>query len=59
MLAWIGWWWALPLLALFWIAIAMFFRDPNRDLPGDLAPGDMISPADGVEAAVAELGGAS
>ncbi len=42
-----GWWWAAVIVGLVWLAGVAFFRDPMRRLPRDLAPGTMISPADG------------
>jgi len=46
------WWWALGVVALLWLAVVLFFRDPVRTLPKDLSPGDMICPADGVVSAI-------
>ncbi len=46
-LAWLGWTWAIVLVAIIWLALAAFFRDPTRHIPDNLAPGDMLSPADG------------
>jgi len=43
----LSWWWLIPVAALGWLVVAGFFRDPPRSLPSSLAPGDMISPADG------------
>ncbi len=51
--AWaLGWLWLVILIAIPWIAVLLFFRDPPRALPADLAPGDMICPADGVVSAI-------
>ena len=49
---WMGWWPAVAIVAVVWLAAAMFFRDPLRRLPRDLAPGAMLSPADGRISAV-------
>ena len=48
----LGWWWALVVVVVVWLALLSFFRDPIRRLPRDLAPGDMLSPADGVVSAI-------
>jgi phosphatidylserine decarboxylase len=45
-LAWMGWWWAVGVAGLAWLAFALFFRDPLRRIP-DAPPGVMLSPADG------------
>jgi len=37
------------------LALLSFFRDPPRRLPANLAPGDMLSPADGVISAVLDV----
>jgi phosphatidylserine decarboxylase len=50
--AWLGWWWAVVLIAVVWIAVMSFFRDPIRRVPTDLPEGTMLSPADGVVSAV-------
>lgn len=49
---WVGWWPAAAVTAVPWLAVLLFFRDPIRPLPSDLAPGAMLSPADGVVSAV-------
>lgn len=41
------WCWALVPLALLWLALLAFFRDPIRRVPRDLPPEVMLSPADG------------
>ena len=46
-LALLGWWWGLVPLALVWLAVLSFFRDPIRRVPTNLAPGTLLSPADG------------
>ncbi|MCA9284056.1 MAG: phosphatidylserine decarboxylase family protein [Phycisphaerales bacterium] len=46
--AWLSWWWWIVGVALVWLALVAFFRDPIRRVPTDLAPGAMLSPADGV-----------
>ena len=49
---WLGAWWAAAIVAVLWLALLSFFRDPLRRLPADLRPGDMLSPADGTVSAV-------
>lgn len=49
-----GWWWTIP-VAVVWVALVSFFRDPIRRVPRDLPPGTMLSPADGKVSAVEEL----
>lgn len=44
---WLAWWWVIGVIAVFWVALAAFFRDPNRYVPTDLPQGTMLSPADG------------
>ena len=44
---WLGWWWALVPLALIWIAVAGFFRDPLGRRPATSDERDLVSPADG------------
>ncbi len=46
-----GWILAGP-IALGWFVVAAFFRDPIRRIPKNLAPGSMLSPADGVISAI-------
>lgn len=48
----LGWWWIVAVVAILWLAVLSFFRDPIRRLPAELEPGDMISPSDGVISAV-------
>jgi len=48
----LGWWWAVAVTAILWLAVVLFFRDPIRRRPRDLAAGAMLSPADGVVSAV-------
>ncbi|MBX3373782.1 MAG: phosphatidylserine decarboxylase family protein [Phycisphaeraceae bacterium] len=48
----LAWWIPLAILAVLWLAVLSFFRDPFRRIPGGLAPGDMLSPADGVVSAI-------
>jgi len=52
---WLGWMWALAPVWLLWLAIAAFFRDPPRRVPGDLPPTAFVSPADGVITAVERI----
>ncbi len=53
--AWLGWWPAVAVVAVLWMAAAMFFRDPWRRPPRDLPPGAMLSPADGRISAVSRV----
>ncbi len=53
--AWLGWWLAVAVVAVLWLAAAMFFRDPRRRPPRDLPPGAMLSPADGRISAVSRV----
>jgi len=50
--AWMHWWWALALVALVWLALVAFFRDPWGRRPATTSPNDMVSPADGKISAV-------
>ncbi len=45
-------WWAVAVVVVLWLAVAMFFRDPLRRAPRDLPRGAMLSPADGRVSAV-------
>lgn len=51
-----GWllldWWAIVPVLVVWLALMSFFRDPIRRIRTDLAPGVMLSPADGAISAV-------
>jgi phosphatidylserine decarboxylase len=49
------WWIPLGAAALVTFALLSFFRDPPRRVPSNLAPGDMLSPADGVVSAVFDV----
>lgn len=53
--AWFGQWWAVGVVVVLWLALVSFFRDPWRKLPANLAPGDMLSPADGTVSKVFEV----
>lgn len=44
--------WLVGIIIVIWVALLAFFRDPSRRVPTDLAPGDMLSPADGTISAV-------
>jgi len=48
----LGWWWVVGVLAIVWVALVSFFRDPIRRVRTDHGPGVMLSPADGVVSAV-------
>jgi len=52
---WLGWWPAVVVTAILWLAVALFFRDPIRRRPRDLAAGMMLSPADGVISTVSHV----
>lgn len=49
---WLAWTWAIAITVIIWFALLLFFRDPVRRMPRDLAPGAMLSPADGTISAV-------
>ncbi len=53
--AWQGWWWAVGVVVVPWLAVAMFFRDPIRGIPRGLGPECLLSPADGKISAVANV----
>ena len=48
----LNWYWLAIIIALIWLALVSFFRDPLRRIKTNLAPGTMLSPADGVISAV-------
>lgn len=43
----VQWFWLAGVIGLVWLGVLLFFRDPPRRIPRNLAPGDMLSPADG------------
>jgi phosphatidylserine decarboxylase len=49
-------WLVLIPIALLWLALVSFFRNPWRRIPRDLPEGTMVSPADGVVSGVEYLG---
>lgn len=49
------WWIVVALLVIILLGLLSFFRDPIRRIPGNLGPGDMLSPADGVVSAVFDV----
>ncbi|MCH8821876.1 MAG: phosphatidylserine decarboxylase family protein [Planctomycetes bacterium] len=51
-LALLGWWWAIIVPALVWLAVLAFFRDPWRRVPDNTPDGLFISPADGCVSSV-------
>lgn len=53
--AWLGWWWAVAIVAVLGLALLSFFRDPIRRIATDLPQGAMLSPADGTVSAVLEV----
>lgn len=52
---WFGQWWGLIPLAVGWIAVAGFFRDPLGRRPATENSNDLVSPADGRVSAVLEV----
>lgn len=46
-LALLGWYWAIIVPVILWLAVLYFFRDPIRKVPDNTADGLFISPADG------------
>jgi phosphatidylserine decarboxylase len=50
-----GWWIVVGVVVVLALALLSFFRDPPRRIPANLAPGDMLSPADGVVSAVLDV----
>ncbi len=51
--AFLFWWPAAIPLAVLWLAVLSFFRDPERE--ADCAPADLLSPADGTVQDVTEM----
>ncbi len=49
---WLQWWWGFIPIAIGWIAVAGFFRDPVRRVPNHLLSTIMLSPADGTISAI-------
>lgn len=49
---WLGWWWAIALVAVVWFALVSFFRDPLFRRAATNEPNDFLSPADGTVSAV-------
>jgi phosphatidylserine decarboxylase len=54
-LGWFGWWWGLPVVLVVWLALVSFFRDPARQVPDNMPPEVLLSPADGTVSAVLEV----
>lgn len=52
---WFGWWWAVGVVVVLWLAGVAFFRDPIRRIAQDLEPGAMLSPADGTVRSVLQV----
>lgn len=52
---WIQCWWLFIPIAILWIAVAGFFRDPRGRRPATTDPRDLISPADGKISAIEHL----
>jgi phosphatidylserine decarboxylase len=55
LLGWLIAWWSAIIIAVLWLAVISFFRDPIRRVPDDLPPGAMLAPGDGVVTAVLEV----
>ena len=54
-LGWFGlWWWTAP-VAIVWLALVAFFRDPSFRRPATSDPNDMVSPADGRISAIEDV----
>ena len=51
-LALLGWWWAIIVPVILWLAVLSFFRDPWRKVPDNTPDGLFISPADGCVSSV-------
>ena len=51
-LLWLGWWWAVFPVALVWLSVLWFFRDPLRRVPSCDEAGFMLCPADGRVSAI-------
>ncbi|MBC8310358.1 MAG: phosphatidylserine decarboxylase [Planctomycetes bacterium] len=49
---WFGWWIGVAVVAILWVALVSFFRNPWRQIPQNLPDGTMLSPADGVISAI-------
>ena len=47
--------WVLSVIAIAWVGVAGFFRDPRFRRPATAAPNDLVSPADGVVSAVLDV----
>ena len=52
---WFQCWWLFIPIAILWIAVAGFFRDPRGRRPATTDPRDLISPADGKISAIEHL----
>ena len=52
---WLQCWWLFIPIAILWIAVAGFFRDPRGRRPATLNKKDLISPADGCISAIEHL----
>ena len=51
-LLWLGWWWGLIAVAVVWLSVLWFFRDPIRHIRPSDDPGIMLCPADGKISAI-------
>ena len=55
LLGWLVVWWSAIVIAVLWLAVISFFRDPVRRVPDDLPAGAMLAPGDGVVTAVLQV----
>jgi phosphatidylserine decarboxylase len=55
LLWWAGLWWGVAIVAVAWLALVAFFRDPLFRKPATDAPNDMVSPADGRISAIEDV----
>ncbi len=51
-LLWLGWWWGLIAVAVVWLSVLWFFRDPIRRIRPSADSGIMRCPADGKVSAI-------
>ena len=55
LLGWLIAWWPAIVIAVIWLAVISFFRDPIRHVPENLPAGAMLAPGDGVVTAVLQV----
>ncbi len=51
-LLWLGWWWGVIPVAMVWLSVLWFFRDPIRRIQPSDDSGIMLCPADGKISAI-------